>query len=83
MSEQVPTNDSSIDSTASALSAELERVAWTHFSKRYHDAQRDELDWYPKLAAAWSEWQAAWALATSYERASCTGPFDAVVGRHG
>ena len=33
---------------------------WLDFSARYSNAQRDELEMFPKLKAAWDEWRLAW-----------------------
>lgn len=38
----------------------MQRLMWESFSARYHNAERAELERFPKLKAAWDEWQAAW-----------------------
>ncbi len=38
----------------------MQRLCWEAFSVRYNNAERAELERFPKLNAAWDEWQAAW-----------------------
>lgn len=38
----------------------MQRLCWEAFSARYQQAQKEELERFPKLQAAWEEWQSAW-----------------------
>lgn len=38
----------------------MKQLCWEAFSVRYNNAERDELECFPKLKAAWDEWQTAW-----------------------
>ena len=38
----------------------MQRLMWDTFSARYNNASRHELELFPKLKAAWDEWQIAW-----------------------
>ncbi len=43
----------------------MQRLMWESFSARYHNAEREELERFPKLKAAWDEWQTAWCAGIS------------------
>ncbi|MRR52406.1 MAG: hypothetical protein EG825_16125 [Rhodocyclaceae bacterium] len=38
----------------------MQRLCWDAFSARYHNAEREELQLFPKLNSAWEEWKASW-----------------------
>jgi len=38
----------------------MKRLMWEAFSARYNNAKPEELEYFPKLKAAWDEWVAAW-----------------------
>lgn len=39
-------------------------LMWESFSARYSNAQREEIERFPKLKSAWEEWQVAFTAGT-------------------
>lgn len=56
---------------------------WEAFSVLYspaNPARREELEIYPKLRAAWEQWQSAWQQGCDVEREACATIADSVGG---
>lgn len=54
----------------------MNRLCWEAFSARFNNAERDELERFPKLKAAWGDWRAAWFAGAEACAKVCDGLYE-------